>query len=126
MLFPSFKQLIHLARFSEMVSGYRLGSKQAWVVSKPVQLKWDKEGNLHSANSKCIEYRDGWGFFAWHGVFVPERLILHSELLTGEDWLNEEDLEIRRVIQERMPNFVEQVGATCIDTGAVAACMQSI
>lgn len=40
------------------------------------------------------------------------------ELLTGEDWLNEEDLEIRRVIQERMPNFVEQVGATCIDTGA--------
>jgi hypothetical protein len=40
---------------------------------------------LHSATGKCIEYHDGWGFYAWHGVHVPERVILAPEALTRDD-----------------------------------------
>jgi hypothetical protein len=110
-------RLVHLARFNELVSGYYLGRKQAWLVRKPIHLRRDAQGCLHSADGKCLVYRDGWGGYAWHGVPVPEQVMLQPETLTREDWLNERDLEVRRVIQERMPNVVEAIGAQLLDTG---------
>jgi hypothetical protein len=47
-------------------------------------------------------YPDGWGFYAWHGVVVPEKVILAPETLTREDFLNEQNVAVRRVIQERI------------------------
>jgi hypothetical protein len=38
-------------------------------------LKRDPEGRLHCENGKCIEYRDGWGFSAWHGTVVPNEWV---------------------------------------------------
>ncbi len=112
-------KLIHLALFNEMVSGYRAGSQEAWLVRKPCVLKRDEQGRLHSASGMCMQYRDGWGFYAWHGVRVPERLILHPESITKEEWLHESNLEIRRVMQERLGNerFVALVGGKCIHIG---------
>jgi hypothetical protein len=112
-------KLIHLALFNEMVSGYRLDSQEAWIVRKPVRLERDEQGRLHSATGMCMQYRDGWGFYAWHGVRCAEKLIMQPEQLTKEDWLHESNLEIRRIIQERLGNdrFVELVGGKCIDTG---------
>lgn len=109
--------LIHLARFNEMVSGYRLGSKEAWLVRKPIRLARDEQDCLHSASGMCIQYPDGWGFYAWHGVRVPAQVILHPEQLTREDWLSEANVEIRRAIQERLgpDRFIALVGGTCID-----------
>jgi hypothetical protein len=110
--------LIHLALFNEMVSGYRLGSKEAWLVRKPIRLERDAQGRLHSESGKCMEYRDGWGFYAWHGVRCPEKIILHPEQLTKDDWMHEENLEIRRVIQERMGDrFVVILDGKIIDKG---------
>jgi hypothetical protein len=91
-----------LACFNELVSGYWFGKEGAVIVRRPRRLCRDPEGRLHSANGKCLEYHDGWGFFAWHGVVVPERVILAPETLTRDDFLNESNLEVRRVIQERM------------------------
>lgn len=108
---------IHLARFNEMVSGYRLGSTEAWLVRKPVRVERDEQGRLHSSNGMCLQYRDGWGFYAWHGRGVPEKIILHPEQITQDDWLRERNLEVRRAIQERLGHdrFVELVGATILD-----------
>jgi uncharacterized protein DUF6745 len=46
-------------------------------------------------------------------VRVPEKL-------TKEDWLEEDNLEVRRVMQERLgpDRFVELVGGRCLDQGA--------
>jgi hypothetical protein len=112
-------QLIHLALFNEMVSGYRLGSQQAWLVRKPITLELDDRGRPHSSSGMCLKYRDGWGFYAWHGVRVDERLILLPETLTRVDWMQEQNLEIRRAMQERLggDRFVQMVGGQCIDTG---------
>jgi hypothetical protein len=110
-------RLIHLARFNELVSGYYLGHELAWLVRKPIRMQQDADGLLHAGSRKCLEYRDGWGVYAWHGVVVPERVIMQPETLTREDWLNERNLEVRRVMQERMPTFVETIGAGWLDTG---------
>jgi len=38
----------------------------------------------------------------WHGVRVPEKLIMHPEQYTKEDFLHEENAEVRRAVQERL------------------------
>lgn len=110
---------LHLARFNELVSGYYLGQKKAWLVRKPTLLRRDEQGRFHSAEEMCLQYRDGWGFYAWHGVRVPMKLILHPEQLTKEDWLQERNLEVRRSMQERLGHdrFMEVVEGICIDQG---------
>ncbi|QBD75737.1 hypothetical protein EPA93_06840 [Ktedonosporobacter rubrisoli] len=112
-------KLIHWALFNELVSGYRLQSKEAWLVRKPILLECDEQGRLHSASGRCLQYRDGWGWYAWHGVRMPEKIILHPQQLTREDWLQEHNVEVRRVIQEQLGNdrFVELIGGKYIDTG---------
>src|SRR5262249_11297511 len=73
---------------------------------------------LHSATGKCLEYRDGWGFYAWHGVRVPEKVILAPETLTREDFFQEPNVEVRRVIQERMgQRLVPELRGRVLDAG---------
>lgn len=111
--------LIHLALFNEMVSGYYLESKQAWLVRKPIRLERDAQGRLHSADGMCLHYWDGQGLYAWHGTRCEEKLILHPEQITREEWMNERDLEIRHIMEERIGNerFIEMLGSRCIDRG---------
>ncbi|HLW01790.1 MAG TPA: hypothetical protein VKT82_24260 [Ktedonobacterales bacterium] len=109
---------IHLASFNELVSGYRLGRQEAWLVRKPIRLEWDEQGRLHSTAGKCMEYADGWGISAWHGVRVPDRVILAPEMLTREDWSSQTNVEARRVMQERMgERFMSVLGGRLIDEG---------
>ncbi len=111
-------ELHALAHFNELVSGYWLGKKDALLVRRPYLLACDAQGRLHSATGKGMEYHDGWGCYAWHGVRVPERIILTPEALTREDFLNEQDVEVRRVIQERMGSrLVLELGGVVLDTG---------
>jgi hypothetical protein len=95
---------IHSARFNEMVSGYALGPTEAWVVHKPTQLLRDTQGRLHCSDGPCLAYRDGVQGYAWHGVLVPEQLILHPEQITKDDWRHESDPEVRHSMQEILGN----------------------
>lgn len=107
-----------LAHFNERVSGYWLGNQEALLVRRPCVLARDAMGLLHSERGKCIEYPDGWGFYAWHGVLVPEQVILSPERLTRADFLNEKNVEVRRIMQERMgERFVPQLGGQVIESG---------
>ena len=107
-----------LARFTPLVSGYGLGQERALLVRRPRVLCCDAEGALHHETGKCLAYHDGWGISAWHGVRVPEQVILAPERLTREDFLDEEHVEVRRVIQERMGSrFAPELGGVVIDTG---------
>ncbi|HLV98685.1 MAG TPA: hypothetical protein VKT82_08420 [Ktedonobacterales bacterium] len=107
-----------LACFNERVSAYWLGEALAVIVRRPRVLARDQEGHLHNASGKCIGYHDGWGLYAWHGVLVPEQVILAPETLTREDFLNQRNLETRRVIQERMGSrFVPELGGIVLDSG---------
>jgi hypothetical protein len=107
-----------LVHFNELVSGYWLGQEVALVVRRPRVLARDPQGRLHSATGKCLEYHNGWGSYAWHGVRVPERVILTPEALTRTDFLSEPNVEVRRVIEERMgQRFVPELGGVVLDSG---------
>ena len=55
--------------------------------------------------------------YAWHGVLVPEEVILAPEMLTRADFLNEQNVEVRRAIQERMgQRFVPELDGQVIDS----------
>ncbi len=106
------------SRFNELVSGYWLGEVAALLVRRPRVLSRDAEGRLHSETGKCVEYHDGWGFYAWHGVRVPEQIILAPKTLTREEYLREPNVEVRRLIQERMgERFVSELGGVMLNTG---------
>jgi hypothetical protein len=108
-----------LARFNESVSGYWLGAAVALLVRKPSLLSRDARGRLHSATGPAVTYPDGWSIYAWHGVSVPAWVILTPyEELTREDFLNQSNVEARRVIQERMGDrFVWELNGKFIDGG---------
>jgi hypothetical protein len=108
-----------LARFNTQVSGYWLGRSVALLVRRPIHLTCDDEGRLHGETARCVEYHDGWGFWAWHGVAVPEKVILAPDELTRNDFLYEANVEARRVIQERMgERFVPEVGGKYVDSSS--------
>jgi hypothetical protein len=116
-------ELIYMSYFNDMVSGYRLEyllePREALVVRKPIFLKRDDQGRLHCSSGPCMQYRDGWSVYAWHGVRVPEKVILQPEHVTREEWMQEFNAETRRAIQERLgaERFVELVGGKQIDAG---------
>lgn len=106
-----------LARFNERVSGYWLGRETALIVRRPRILTCDAQGRLHSTTGRAMEYHDDCCLYAWHGVRVPEQVILAPETLTRKDFLNEKNVEERRVIQERMGgSFVSEMGSGVLDT----------
>lgn len=113
--------LVHLARFNDLVCGYRLGRTEAWLVQKPVHAKRDEQGLLHAEDGMCLRYRDGWGLYAWHGCRVPEKVILHPEHVTPEDWLQQKNEGVRRAIQERMGHrkFAAMAGGLRVEKGAL-------
>jgi hypothetical protein len=107
-----------LIHFNQLVSGYWLGREVALIVRRPRVLSRDEAGRLHHATGKCLEYHDGWGFYAWHGVRVPEEVIVYPDYLIGLDWRQAENVELRRIIQERMGSrFVAEMGGVVIDEG---------
>lgn len=108
-----------LCGFNQLLSGYWLGAEVALLVRRPKILSLDAAGHLHNASGKCVEYHDGWGFYAWHEVPVSARIILEPETLTRDDFLNEPNLEVRRIIQERRGGrFVTELDGHVLDTGA--------
>jgi hypothetical protein len=107
-----------LSHFNEMVSGYWCGAEVAILVRRPITLECDAEGRLHCATGRAIVYPDGWGFYAWHGVQVPEWVIMRKAPWTREDFFGTGNIEIRRVIQEMMGDqFIWEIGAKFIHSG---------
>ena len=55
---------------------------------------------LHSLDGPALAWRDGFAVHAWYGAGVPQRYTTGD--LTAEDWLNEPNAELRRLIAEQM------------------------
>jgi hypothetical protein len=72
----------------------------AVVSDRPCSLHIDDEGNLHSHDSPAIEFRDGWKYYASHGVELPAWVIETPELIDAEKIDLEDNVEVRRVMIE--------------------------
>ena len=88
----------------------------AILCERPYVLARDEQDLLHHETGAAIEYPDGWGVYAWHGVRVPQDVILRPQGITVGRIDAETNTEIRRVMIERMgyDKFVRQSGAQLI------------
>jgi hypothetical protein len=80
------------------------------MTDRPSQMVRDNRGKLHCETGMCIKYGDGWGFYAWHGVIVPDYVILLPEPITLEMIEAEPNVEVRRVLIERfgLDNYLKE------------------
>lgn len=72
----------------------------AFVADRPMEIHVDDEGRLHSHETAAIKYRDGWKYYASHGMQIPSWIIEEPEKITAEAILKESNVEIRRVMIE--------------------------
>jgi hypothetical protein len=89
----------------------------AIVVLGPKLLKRDANGNLHNSTGPCIEWQDGQKAYAWHGVWIPDRIIVDPKSYTGNEYLAL-STEVRRALGEKAgwDHVSQLLGAKPIDT----------
>jgi len=82
------------------------------LCDRPARLVLDEQGRLHNEVGSAVEYPDGWAIWAWHGVLVARHVIEEPGSLTAREVLAVEEVEVRRVMIERMGNgtFLRHAG----------------
>lgn len=88
------------------------------ITQRPDQLHRDAEGRLHCENGPAISYADGWAFWAWHGVLVPQQVIEAPHTLTTDQIIKEANAEVKRVMLERygFETFMQNTNAEKLDS----------
>lgn len=76
-------------------------------------LNLDRLGLLHCETGPAVAYPDGFSTYAWHGVRVPEAVIMRPETITPEAIAAERNAEVRRCMVERVGHerAIEMLGA---------------
>jgi hypothetical protein len=89
----------------------------ALASDRPQTLTVDEDGRLHNEHGSALEYRDGFGLHAWHGVLVGSRVITAPESIASSDIEAEPNAEVRRVMLERYgwQRYIRDCGATVVD-----------
>lgn len=84
---------------------------------KPVRADFDDRGRPHREDDAAIEFADGFRVWSWHGVLVPKEVILFPEALGFNNVEKETNLEVRRIMIERIGpgKYLKQAGAVLED-----------
>ena len=69
---------------------------------RPTSLGTDQAGRLHDEAGPALIYPDGFELWAWHGVVVPKVVVLEPERITGRTIASQANVEVRRVMMERV------------------------
>lgn len=92
--------VLALRDFSRIAWDSVLLDECAIVVQRPIALKVDDAGNLHCADGPALEWADGKKDFAWHGTWVPERMVLNPRSYTRDEYMAITNTEERRALSE--------------------------
>lgn len=86
----------------------------AYVSERHTKLNLDNDDLPHCEDGLAIGYPDGWGVYAWHGVRVPEYVIMRPDEITPDKIMTEANAEVARVMIERygQDNFIRDGGFT--------------
>lgn len=72
----------------------------AIVIQRPVSISVDENGNLHSTTGPCIRWADGEQDFAYHGTWLPERIVMSPRSFTRDEFRALTNTEERRALSE--------------------------
>ena len=88
-----------------------------WIVAVPRPALSLVDGVLHNAAGPAISWPGGERHWFWRGARVLQRVVEEPESLTASDVHGEQNLEVRRVMLERMgfDRYVREGGGSVID-----------
>lgn len=121
-----FREAVGLSCCNRLLPLIRLASHAGWwwpfrdaciLTPKPSLLRRDERGRLHSETGAALGYGEAWRLWAWHGVQVEQRLITQPDTITAEEVLAERNVEVARVMLERMgiERFADEARPTILD-----------
>lgn len=70
----------------------------AIISERMSSLHRDDQNRLHNTSGPAITYPDGWSLYFYHGIRVPEWLIMEPHLVTADKIKTEDNAELRRVM----------------------------
>jgi len=87
-----------------------------WIVAVPRPALSVVDGVLHDAAGPAVSWQRGERYWFWHGLRVPRRVVEEPETLTVADVHDERNVEVRRIILERMgfDRYVREAGGRVI------------
>ncbi|MEH1893238.1 MAG: DUF6745 domain-containing protein [Nostoc sp.] len=69
------------------------------ICERPTKISFDNQNRLHAEGEPAIEFTDGYSFYSYHGVTLPEKYgKIQPEQWQAEWLLSEENAELRRVL----------------------------
>jgi hypothetical protein len=73
------------------------------VSDRPCFIGWDDRGRVHADGRPAVEFRDGWGLYAWHGAQIPEEWGSVPFREWKPEWLLENRIQSdRRILMEAL------------------------
>lgn len=87
------------------------------ISDRPIHTGMDEEQRLHGETGAAMKFSDGSGVYSWHGITVPESIILEPATITVGVVRAQVNAEVQRVMIERMGagRYLNEVGATLVD-----------
>lgn len=82
-------------------SGPRIMHEHFVVVSdRPTQMHVDEQFRSHCETGPFCAWADGFGFYAWHGNYIPAWILEDHESITVNDIKSMQNAETRRIMRE--------------------------
>jgi hypothetical protein len=93
-------EVIALRDFGAMCWDSVLLDECAIVIARPKKLALDDDGNLHSLTGPCLLWGDGEKDYAYHGTWLPERMVLEPRSFSAQEYQAISNTEERRALSE--------------------------
>ncbi len=89
----------------------------AVIVLRPAVILRNENLVVHNERGAAVCWPDGLSYYFWHGVQVPEKLIMSPQTVIYDDIISEENAEVRRCYQEVLGSeqFANILGIESID-----------
>lgn len=109
--------LVGLSMIAENAGWWWPFEKCAVITERPDEIHLDDQNRLHHTSRMAIRYPDNNGLYVWHGIRVPAKVIESPESLTIDDIKAEQNIEVRRAMQNQMGigKYLRESGATVVD-----------
>jgi hypothetical protein len=99
---PSLQRLLNLwTSLAQGATSYLFSQHCCFVYLKPREAFFDPSWRLHNPDKAAAYFSDGTRFFFWHGIEVPEHVIVQPKKIKLKMIEQERNVEVRRVMIER-------------------------
>ena len=115
------------ARLSKSIGWWAPWDGICFVSDRPRHVSFDAARRLHSETGMAVEYSDGWGVHAWHGLRVPAEFINDRDKITFKQIQEEGNLELRRVLRDLYgrDRYLADIGAVEVNRSAANSIYES-